>query len=58
MRVEMDALEKNETWEVVYLPNEKKTVGRKWVFSLKFKTDGSLEPYKARLVAKMNIEYN
>ena len=27
MKVEMDALEKNETWELVELPKEKKLVG-------------------------------
>ena len=48
----MDALQKNETWELVYLPSGKKPVSCKWVFALKFKGDGSLERYKARLVAK------
>ena len=52
MRVEMDAFEKNGTWELVELLKGKKTVGCKWVFSLKYKADGSLERYKARLVAK------
>ncbi|XP_059669006.1 uncharacterized mitochondrial protein AtMg00820-like [Cornus florida] len=52
MKVEMDALEKNKTWETVELPKGKKTVGCKWVFSVKFNADGSLERYKARLVAK------
>ena len=52
MRTEMDALEKNGTWELVDLPKGKKTVGCKWAFSLKYKADGSLEHYKARLVAK------
>ena len=31
---------------------EKKTVGCKWVFSIKYKADESVERYKARLVAK------
>ena len=52
MKVEMDALEKNETWELVELPKEKKLVGCKWVFTVKYKADGTLERYKARLVAK------
>ena len=33
MKVEMDALEKNGTWELVELPKEKKLVGCKWVFT-------------------------
>lgn len=52
MREEMDALEKNKTWEIVEKPKEKNLVGCKWVFTLKYKADGSLERYKARLVAK------
>ena len=27
-------------------------MGCRWVFTMKFKSDGSLEPYNARLVAK------
>ena len=52
MKVEMDTLEKNKTWEVVDLPRENKPVGCKWVFSVKYKADGSLERYKAILAAK------
>ena len=52
MKAEMDALEKNGTWELVDLPKGKKPVGCKWVFAVKLKADGSLERYKARLVAK------
>ena len=52
MKVEMDALEKNETWELVELAKEKKHVGCKWEFTIKYKADGTLERYKARLVAK------
>ena len=52
MKVEMDALEKNETWKLVELPKEKKLVGCKWVFTVKYKADEILERYKARLVAK------
>ncbi|RVW67170.1 Retrovirus-related Pol polyprotein from transposon RE1 [Vitis vinifera] len=48
----MNALKKNDTWEVVDLPREKKVVECKWVFTIKSKTDGSVERYKAKLVAK------
>ena len=48
----MKALEKNGTWELVDLPRGKTTVGCKWVFTVKYKSDGSLKRYKARLVAK------
>ena len=49
---EMTALEKNQTWEIVTLPQGKRTVGCKWVFSTKYKADGSIERHKARLIAK------
>lgn len=50
---EMNAPRKNGTWEIVDLPKEKKTVGCKWVFTVKCKADGSIERYKARLVARV-----
>ena len=49
---EMEALRKNDTWDVMKLPREKKIVGCKWVFAVKSKVDGTIERYKARLVAK------
>ena len=52
MKAEMEALEKNCTWKLVELPMGKKTVGCKWVFSLKYNANGEIERYKARLVAK------
>ena len=48
----MNALQINSTWEIVDLPEEKNTVGCKWVFTVKCKADGSVEKYKARLVMK------
>jgi hypothetical protein len=48
----MEALLKNETWTLVLLPKGNKTVGCKWVFSIKHKVNGSIDRYKARLVAK------
>lgn len=49
---EMRALERNQTWEVTDLPKGKKTVGCKWVFTIKYNSNRTLEWYKARLVAK------
>jgi hypothetical protein len=37
---------------LVKLPNEKRVVGCKWVFTIKCKADGSVERYKAILVGK------
>ena len=53
---EMSALKKNQTWEIVNLPKGKKTIGCKWVFTLKCRSDGSIERYKTKLVAKGFIQ--
>ena len=50
---EMRALEMNGTWDLVSLPRGKTPVGSKWVFTIKYKLDGSMERYKAKLVAKV-----
>jgi transposase InsO family protein len=52
MSVEMEALEKNNTWKIIELPPGKKPVGCKWVYSIKYNAEGKIERYKARLVAK------
>ena len=48
----MKALQRNATWDLVTLPTGKKTVGCRWVFAVKHNADGTIERYKARLVAK------
>lgn len=53
---ELDALRKNGTWEKCNLPKWKKVVGCKWVFTIKYREDGSIERYKARLVTKGYIQ--
>jgi len=52
MNEEMSALERNETWEIVERPKDKKAVGCRWIYTVKYKSDGTLDQYKARLVAK------
>jgi hypothetical protein len=48
---EMDALDKNEAWDIVDFPARIKSIGVKWLFK-KFNAKGKVEKYKARLVAK------
>ena len=43
MLEEMNALKKNNTWELVNLPKGKRKVGCKWVFITKHRTDRTLE---------------
>ncbi|RVW77068.1 Retrovirus-related Pol polyprotein from transposon RE1 [Vitis vinifera] len=45
---EIDALEKNGTWTITDLPVGKRPVGCKWIFTIKYKADGSVE--NSRLV--------
>jgi hypothetical protein len=42
----------NGTWTIVELPPGKKAIGSGWVFRIKRNADGSIERYKARIVAK------
>ena len=52
MLEEITTLEKNQTWELATLPEGKKTIGCKWVFTIKYNADRQVERLKARLVVK------
>ncbi|KAE8705448.1 Phosphoglucomutase [Hibiscus syriacus] len=52
---EIKALQKNKTWSLTDLPEGKRAVGCKWIFTVKYHSDGSVERYKARLVAKVAV---
>ena len=52
MKAELDAREMNNTWTVTSLPTGKHSIGCKWIFKIKYRSDGSIERHKARLVAK------
>ncbi|RVW57587.1 Retrovirus-related Pol polyprotein from transposon RE1 [Vitis vinifera] len=52
MNEEMKSLQKNETWELIECPPGKKSIGCRWIYTVKYKADGSIERFKARLVAK------
>ena len=49
---EMDSIMSNQTWVLVDLPKASKPISCKWVFKRKYNTDGSIQTFKARLVAK------
>lgn len=52
MHAEIKALEDNNTWCIVDLPEGVISIGNKWVYKIKRKSYGIIERFKARLVAK------
>ncbi|GKD52418.1 ribonuclease H-like domain-containing protein, partial [Tanacetum coccineum] len=53
MNNKMEALYHNNTWILTDFPKNRKAIGSKWVFKIKYKSNGEIERYnKARLVAK------
>ena len=62
IKIELESILKNQTWELVDLPSGAKPIGYKWIFKRKYLSDVSIEKYKARLVAKgfsqkQNVDY-
>ena len=63
MNEEINQLEKRNTWKWVPLPNNRNPISSKWVYKIKENADGSIDRYKARLVARgftqeYGIDYN
>jgi hypothetical protein len=63
MKEEIQSLKKNHVWELVDCPENVNVVTNKWVLRIKRKPDGTVERYRARLVArgfsqKHGIDYN
>ncbi|PWA54556.1 ribonuclease H-like domain, Reverse transcriptase, RNA-dependent DNA polymerase [Artemisia annua] len=56
MKVELDSINRNNTWELTTLPKGHKAIGLKWVFKTKKDANGNIVKHKARLVAKGYIQ--
>ena len=59
----IDAIEINNTWDLVEFPDDKNCIGVKWIYKTKLNDDSDVEKYKARLVAhgfsqQPSIDYN
>ena len=60
---EYQSLLENNTWELIKLPEGRKAIGCKWVFRVKYDSEGRVERFKGRLVAqgysqKYGIDYD
>ena len=47
MKEKPDAMDSNNTWSVVKLPNGKQPIGCRWIYKVKYNQDGSVSRYKA-----------
>lgn len=56
MDMEMKAIERNNTWELIDLPTGAKKIRVKWVYKTKLKENGEVDKFKARLVAKGYVQ--
>lgn len=63
IKEEYKALIDNKTWTLVKPSISARIVGNKWVYRVKYNSDGSIDKYKARLVVKgfhqtAGVDYN
>ena len=49
---EYKSIMKNDVWKVVPRPTGKSVVTSRWLYKIKHATDGSVEKYKSRFVAR------
>nr|GEZ03234.1 ribonuclease H-like domain, reverse transcriptase, RNA-dependent DNA polymerase [Tanacetum cinerariifolium] len=56
IKVELDSINRNNTWELTTLPKGHKAIGLKWIFKTKKDANGNIIKHKARLVAQGYIQ--
>nr|GEX22551.1 ribonuclease H-like domain, reverse transcriptase, RNA-dependent DNA polymerase [Tanacetum cinerariifolium] len=54
--IELDPINKNNTWTLTTLPMNQKVIGLKWVFKTKRDAKGKIIKYNAQLVAKGYVQ--
>ena len=52
MMEEYQSIMKNDVWEIVLRPEQKSVVTSNWIYKIKHASDGNIEKYKARFVAR------
>jgi hypothetical protein len=52
MEDKMKSMSANKVWDLEKIPKGAKTVGCKWLYKMKYDSNGNIERFKARLVAK------
>ena len=52
MMEEYQSIVKNDVWDIVHKTENKSVVSSKWIYKIKHVADGSIEKYKAILVAR------
>jgi len=52
MKVEYEALMKNQTWNLIPYPNGWNVIGNKWIYKVKYNLVGEIQKWKEMLVAK------
>lgn len=52
MLAEFNSTVQNRTWDLVSVTEHMNIVGCRWIFTIKYNPDGTIDRYKARIVAK------
>ena len=52
MNEEYASLIENKSWDLTPLPDNHKVIPTRWLYKIKYKSDGTIERFKARFVAK------
>ena len=52
MTEELDVFAQTQTWDLIPLPSHVVPITCRWIYKVKTRSDGSIEHYKVRLVAR------